>query len=103
REVAGPLVEVAGHAAGAGDAADRATATAAARSHAGALVEQRGVGGGPAVVHVADAVLVGHLGVGEEHLVEHGVAGHLLERPDLDARLVHVDGEPGDALVLRGV
>ena len=39
----------------------------------------------------------------EEHLVEHGVAGHLAQRPHLDAGLVHVDREPGDALVLRRV
>ena len=36
----------------------------------------------------------------EEHLVEEGPAGHLLQRAHVDARLVHVDGEVGDALVL---
>ena len=37
------------------------------------------------------SALVGDAGVGEEDLVEHGVAGHLPQRPDLDAGLVHVD------------
>jgi hypothetical protein len=69
-------------------------------AEAGALVHERGVGHGPAVVAAADGGGVGHPGVGEEDLVEHGVAGHLAQRADLDARLVHVDGEPGDALVL---
>ena len=45
----------------------------------------------------------GTRGVVEEHLVEHGVTGQLAQRPHLDARLVHVDREPGDALVLRNL
>ena len=44
-----------------------------------------------------------HADVGEEHLVEHRAAGDLLQRPDLDARLVHVDREVRDALVLGHV
>ena len=44
---------------------------------------------------------VGDDGLLHEHLVEHGVAGHLHQRADLDALLVHVDAEVGDALVLR--
>ena len=55
----------------------------------------------PAVVHLADAGVVADDGVGEEHLAEHRVAGHLAQRADLDAGLVHVEREPGDALVLR--
>ena len=47
--------------------------------------------------------VVGDAGVGEEHLVEHRPAGHLLQRADVDAGLVHVDGEVADALVLRHV
>ena len=35
--------------------------------------------------------LVGDAGLVEEHLVEHRVAGHLPQRADLDAGLVHVD------------
>jgi hypothetical protein len=57
----------------------------------------------PAVVDAADGGRVLDPGVGEEHLVEQGPAGHLLQRPHLDARLVHVDGEVGDALVLGRV
>ncbi len=40
-------------------------------------------------------------GIGEEHLVEHRVAGDVADRPALDAGRVHVDDERGDALVLR--
>ena len=41
--------------------------------------------------------------VGEVDLVELGVAGHLAQRPDLDAGGVHVDHEVGEALVLLGL
>ena len=44
-----------------------------------------------------------HAGVGEEDLVEHRATGHLPQRADVDARLVHVDREVGDALVLGHV
>ena len=43
----------------------------------------------------------GMRGVGEEHLVEHRVAGDVADRPALDAGRLHVDDERGDALVLR--
>ena len=76
---------------------------AAARAEAGPLVHEGGVGHGPAVVQAADDGVVGDAGVAEEDLVEHGVAGHLHQRADLDAGLVHVDGELGDALVLGHV
>src|ERR671924_342285 len=39
--------------------------------------------------------------VGHVDLVELGLAGDLPQRPDLDARGVHIDGEVGEALVLR--
>ena len=52
---------------------------------------------------LADEVVVGHEHVVEEHLVELGLAGDLDERPDLDARRVHVDDEVRDAAVLRRV
>ena len=76
---------------------------AAAGAEAGPLVHEGGVGDGPAVVEPADERAVGDDGLLHEDLVEHGVAGHLHQRPDLDALLVHVDGEVGDALVLRHV
>ena len=41
-----------------------------------------------------------HARVGEEDLVELGVAGHLPQRPHLDPRLVHVEQEVGDASML---
>ena len=49
---------------------------------------------------LADHVVGGDADVVEEHLVEVGVAGHLAERADVDARRSHVDDEVGDALVL---
>ena len=39
--------------------------------------------------------------VGEEDLVELGVAGHLAQRPHFHTRLVHVEQEVGDASMLR--
>ena len=41
-----------------------------------------------------------HSGAGQEHLAERAAAVHLLERPGLDAGLVHVDEEVREALVL---
>ena len=41
--------------------------------------------------------------VSEEHLVEFGFAGDLVQGPHVDARSVHVDQEGGDALVLGHV
>ena len=75
----------------------RTAACAESRS----LERQGGVGDRPAVVEITDAGVVVHAGLGEEHLVEEGTAGHLAQRAYLDPlRLVHVDGEVGDALVL---
>ena len=68
-----------------------------------ALVHQRGHGHPPAVAHATDAVGVGHADVGEVDLVELGLAGHLAQRTDLDARRVHVEREVGEPLVLRGL
>ena len=39
----------------------------------------------PTLVDVAEPMRVGHAHVGEEHLVERRAAGHLTQRPDLDA------------------
>ena len=50
-----------------------------------------------------DHRVVGHEDVVEEHLVEHGGAGELAQRSDVDALGVHVDNEVGDAGVLGGV
>src|SRR4051812_33033979 len=57
----------------------------------------------PAAADLADDVLVGDLGLLEEDLVELGLAGDLAERPNVDVRLVHVEDEVGDPLVLGGV
>ena len=51
----------------------------------------------------AEPVRVGDPHVGQEHLVELGLAGDLAQRPDLDARGVHVDDEVGQARVLGHV
>ncbi len=66
-------------------------------------MHERGVRDRPAGTEIADHRVARNDGVSQEHLVEHGVAGHLSQRTNLDARLVHVDHEPGDALVFRGV
>ena len=65
------------------------------------LVHQRRHRHGPALADVADPVGVRDPGVGDEHLVELGVAGDLPQRPDLDAGLLHVEREVGQPLVLR--
>ena len=67
------------------------------------LVRERRVRHRPAVVQRADELIVGHVHLVEEHLVEFRVAGELHERPHLDARRLHVDDEVRDALVLRHV
>ncbi len=54
----------------------------------------------PAVVHLADDLVRRRPGVGEEDLVEQRVAGHVADRPDLDARLVHRHQQEGDARCL---
>jgi hypothetical protein len=60
----------------------------AAGAEAGALRHERGVRDRPAVVEATDDVVVVHARVVDEHLVEHGAAGHLPQRADLDAGLV---------------
>ena len=50
------------------------------------LVHERGQGDPPAVARRAEALAVGDADVGEVHLVELGLAGHLAQRPHLDAR-----------------
>ena len=72
-------------------------------AEAGPLVHERRDGHHPAVAHAADHVLVGHLGVLDEELVELGLAGDLAQRADLDRVLLHVHQEVGEALVLGHV
>src|SRR3546814_5536211 len=68
-----------------------------------ALVGEGGHGDAPASVHRAEQRVGGEADLVEEHLVELAAAVHLPERPDLDARQVHVDEEERDPLVLRQV
>ncbi len=96
-EVTGALVELTG---------DRArqrrprTSDAATGAEARALVHEGRVGDGPSVVALADDGSVVDSRIVEEHLVEERVSRELAQRSDLDARLMHVQREPGDALVL---
>ena len=53
--------------------------------------------------HGVEALLVGDADVGEEDLVELGVAGDLAQGPDLDPGRVHVHDEVGHAPVLGDV
>ena len=64
------------------------------------LVHQRGDRDPPPGADVAEPALIGDAYVGEVHLVELGVAGHLPQRAYLDARCLHVDDEVGQAVVL---
>ena len=73
---------------------------AAAPADRRALVHERRERDGPALVDVAEPVVVGNAHVGEEHLVERRAAGHLAQRAHLDAGCLHVDDEAGEALVL---
>ena len=65
------------------------------------LVAERDLREPPAVVLGADDVGGRDAHVGEEHLVELVRAGHLHERPHLDAGRAHVDDEVRDAVVRR--
>ena len=53
----------------------------------------------PALADRAEQVLLGHLDVAEEDLVELGVTGDLPERPHLDAGRVHVGDHVGQVVV----
>ncbi len=63
------------------------------------LVGQRRAGHGPALALGADHLVHRHEDVGEEDLVELGIAGHLHERAHVDAWIGHVDDERGDPLL----
>ena len=80
-----------------GDLGDRA------EGEPGALVHQRRDRHRPAVADAADDVGVGDPRLLDEDLVELALAGDLDQRPDLDALLLHVHQEVGEALVLGGV
>ncbi|MNZ58663.1 hypothetical protein D3C78_766770 [compost metagenome] len=54
----------------------------------------------PALTALADDPVARGARVGEEHLGEAGAAGHLLERADLDTRLLEVEQQIGNTLVL---
>ncbi len=72
-----------------------------ARADAGALEVERRLRDRPAVALAADQIGGVTDRVVEEHLVEHGLAGHLAQRADRDAGLVEREREPRDAAVLR--
>ena len=57
----------------------------------------------PSVADASDQVLLRNLRVGEEHLVKRGVAVHLFERLNVDARLLDVNHEIRETLVLGRV
>ena len=59
---------------------------------------QRRVGDRPAVADLPDEVVGGHEHVGQVHLVELGLTGHLHERADLDAWIVKVQLQGPDPL-----
>ena len=61
------------------------------------------MGDAPAAAHPADDVGRRDPGVGHEHLVERCVPVHLTQRADVDAGLVHGEGEVGDPPVLGRV
>src|SRR6202034_4754698 len=88
-------VEVAGLARPGRDEARRAAAGGGVP-----LVEQRGLGDPPPRADLGEHAAWPHSRAGQEHLAERAAAVHLPERPDLDAGLVHVDEEVGEALVL---
>ncbi len=67
------------------------------------LVHQRRVGDLPACPDLAQPAGVGYRHVGEEDLVELGLAGELAQRADLDPGRVHVQHEIGKARVLGHV
>ena len=68
-----------------------------------ALVQQRRHRHHPALALLAEQVRGRHLDVGEEDLVELGLAGDLPQRPHLDPGRVHVHGHVREALVARRV
>jgi hypothetical protein len=73
------------------------------RLGAAALVGERGHGDLPAIADRAEQVLVRHHRIGEEDLVERGVAVHLLQGLHFDRSLAHVDDETRQALVLGSI
>jgi hypothetical protein len=68
-----------------------------------ALVLERRARHLPALPALADDPVRGRARTVEEHLVEQRAAGHLAQRADRDAGLVHVEQQVGDARVLGRV
>ena len=64
------------------------------------LVPERAHRDLPPLVVAPEAAVDGDAGVGEEDVVQHGVAGEVADRPAFDAGRLDVDDERGDALVL---
>ena len=95
-EVPDSSVEVVRNRAGDRDAEVPTTATA----DRGPLKRQRRVGHRPPVVQPTDHHVAVHARLGDEHLVEHRPAGHLAQRTNLHTRLVHVEREERDPLML---
>ncbi|MCZ7531442.1 MAG: hypothetical protein M5U31_14565 [Acidimicrobiia bacterium] len=66
-----------------------ATATAPAGSETRPLGGERRVGDPPTLSETPDPIRVEYTRLIQEHLVEHGVPGHLPKRTNVDAGLVH--------------
>ena len=77
------------------------TRTATVDADRCALIHECCEGHIPAIVHIAKAMIVAHTDLVEEHFVESGAAVHLFEWANLDVRVMHVDDEAGEPLVLR--
>ena len=73
------------------------------RERGAALEAQRHVGDAPAVVLGTDTIRDRHARVVEEHFAEVALAVDRAHRPHVDTRLVHIEDQPRDALVLRRV
>jgi hypothetical protein len=69
------------------------------RADVPSFVGQHGHADTPSTVERSHEVRRGDPDVGEEHLVELGVARHLAQRPRFDAWAVHVEQEERDALM----
>ena len=64
------------------------------------LVHQGADGDFPALPHGAEPLCIRDTHIGEMHLVEVGIPGNLLDRPDLKAGGFHVEEEVGQPLML---
>ena len=85
-----------------GDAA-AALSLRSSASDGDALVHQRRDGNPPALPFLAEHLVVRDADVAEEDLVEFGFPRNLVERPNIDARSVHIENEVREPVVLRHV